>query len=70
METSTTHHAMKGAGWLTAAAQASETFIPEDFNEEQKMMMDMCLQFLRTEVDPLLNRIGARADAIPYRKGW
>lgn len=59
METSTTHHAMKGAGWLTAAAQASETFIPEDFNEEQKMMMDMCLQFLRTEVDPLLNRIDA-----------
>jgi hypothetical protein len=59
METSRTHHAMKGAGWLTAAAQASETFIPEDFNEEQKMMMDMCLQFLRTEVDPLLNRIDA-----------
>ena len=59
METSTTHHAMKGAGWLTAAAHASETFIPEDFNEEQKMMMDMCLQFLRTEVDPLLNRIDA-----------
>ena len=59
METSTTHHAMKGAGWMTTAAQPSETFIPEDFNEEQKMMMDMCLQFLRTEVDPLLDRIDA-----------
>jgi len=59
METSTTRHAMKGAGWMTTAAQPSETFIPEDFNEEQKMMMDMCLQFLRTEVDPLLDRIDA-----------
>lgn len=59
METSTNHHAMKGAGWLITAAQPSETFIPEDFNEEQKMMMDMCQQFLRTEVDPLLNRIDA-----------
>lgn len=59
METLPTHHAMKGAGWLIAAAQPSDTFIPEDFNEEQKMMMDMCLQFLRTEVDPLLDRIDA-----------
>lgn len=59
METSTTRHAMKGAGWMITAAQPSETFIPEDFNEEQKMMMDMCLQFLRTEVDPLLDRIDA-----------
>ena len=48
---------MKGAGWMIEAAPASNTFTPEDFNEEQKMMFDMCHQFIHTEVTPLLDRI-------------
>ncbi|MFZ9262824.1 MAG: acyl-CoA dehydrogenase family protein [Chitinophagaceae bacterium] len=52
-----TKHVMKGAGWMIEAAAPSETFIPEDFNEEQKMMFDMCHQFIHTEVWPLLDRI-------------
>jgi alkylation response protein AidB-like acyl-CoA dehydrogenase len=57
METVPTQELMQGAGWLISAPKASDCFIPEDFNEEQKMMMEMCQQFLKTEVDPLLNRI-------------
>jgi len=52
-----TLHVMKGGGSLTTESLPSETFIPEDFTEEQKMMMDMCHQFLETEVYPLLDRI-------------
>lgn len=48
---------MKGAGWMIEASSPSNTFIPEDFNEEQKMMFDMCQQFIKTEVTPLLDRI-------------
>lgn len=53
----TTKQTMKGAGWMIEAAAPSTTFIPEDFNEEQKMMFDMCHQFINTEVTPLLDRI-------------
>ena len=54
---STTKQVMKGAGWMIEAASPSNTFIPEDFNEEQTMMFDMCHQFIKTEVTPLLDRI-------------
>lgn len=57
MEPLQTQPAMKGAGWLIAAPKASDTFVPEDFKEEQIMMMEMCQKFLKTEVDPLLDRI-------------
>jgi hypothetical protein len=52
-----TKQVMKGAGWMTEAGIPSQTFTPEDFNEEQKMMFDMCHQFIHTEVTPLLDRI-------------
>ncbi len=56
METTSTS-IMKGAGWLLTEEKPAHTFIPEDFNEEQKMMMDMCHQFIEAEINPLLNRI-------------
>ena len=36
---------------------AAQTFTPEDFNEEQKMVLEMCNSFLDTEVSPNLDRI-------------
>lgn len=33
------------------------TFTPEDYTEEQIMVRDMCLQFLKTEVIPVIERI-------------
>lgn len=57
METTTTASTLKGGEWLVKESNAFETFIPEDFNEEQKMVMDMCAQFLDTEVIPAIDRI-------------
>ncbi|MDE3143024.1 MAG: acyl-CoA dehydrogenase family protein [Bacteroidota bacterium] len=48
---------LKGGEWLIKESNAFETFIPEDFDEEQKMVMDMCQQFLDTEIYPVLERI-------------
>jgi alkylation response protein AidB-like acyl-CoA dehydrogenase len=55
-ETKTTT-ALKGGEFLIKESHASETFTPEDFNEEQLMVKDMCLQFLATEVLPIVDRI-------------
>jgi hypothetical protein len=49
--------ALKGAEWLIRESTPGETFIPEDFNEEQRMVMDMCHSFLEAEVTPVLDRI-------------
>ncbi|HWB92036.1 MAG TPA: acyl-CoA dehydrogenase family protein [Puia sp.] len=49
--------ALKGAEWLIKESSPFETFIPEDFNEEQRMVKDMCNAFLEAEVLPILDRI-------------
>jgi alkylation response protein AidB-like acyl-CoA dehydrogenase len=49
--------AFQGAEWLIKESSAFETFIPEDFNEEQEMVKDMCASFLDAEVLPVLDRI-------------
>src|SRR5260221_1282648 len=49
--------ALKGAEWLIKESSPFETFIPEDFNEEQQMVKDMCNSFLDTEVLPVIDRI-------------
>ncbi|GAO42168.1 acyl-CoA dehydrogenase family protein [Flavihumibacter petaseus] len=48
---------LKGGEWLIKESTPYETFIPEDFNEEQQMVKDMCAGFLDAEVLPILDRI-------------
>ncbi len=57
MSTTTTGSILKGGEWLTKQCNAFETFTPEDYTEEQLMVRDMCLQFLQSEVLPLVDRI-------------
>ena len=58
MNTSTTTiSSIKGGEWLIKESNAIESFSPEDFNEEQLMVKEMCLQFLETEVLPVANRV-------------
>jgi len=47
----------KGGEWLIRESSPFETFIPEDFTEEQMMIRDMCDQFLDAEIFPILDRI-------------
>ena len=55
--TPSTNNHLNGGEWLIKESNISEIFTPEDFNEEQIMVRDMCLQFLNTEVLPVVNRI-------------
>ena len=55
--TTTTALPVRGGEWLIKESDPFETFAPEDFNEEQQMVKEMCLQFLQTEVLPIADRI-------------
>ncbi len=57
MNTTQTTQTLKGGEWLIKESSPFETFTPEDFNEEQRMVKEMCLQFLNTEVLPAIDRI-------------
>ncbi len=57
MNTTTSHSLLQGGEWLIKQSNAFETFTPEDYTEEQIMVRDMCLQFLKTEVLPVIDRI-------------
>ncbi|HEY8896048.1 MAG TPA: acyl-CoA dehydrogenase family protein, partial [Niastella sp.] len=53
----TTQQTLKGGEWLIKESSPFDTFIPEDFTEEQQMVKDMCASFLDAEVMPILERI-------------
>jgi alkylation response protein AidB-like acyl-CoA dehydrogenase len=46
-----------GGEWIIKEVKASDVFIPEDFNEEQIMVRDMCTQFVDVDVLPVADRI-------------
>ncbi|MBY0534742.1 MAG: acyl-CoA dehydrogenase family protein [Chitinophagaceae bacterium] len=57
MSTEIKQASIKGGEWLIKESSPFETFSPEDFNEEQQMVKDMCGSFLEAEVLPILDRI-------------
>ena len=57
METTQQTNALQGGEWLIKESNPFDIFIPEDFNEEQTMVMEMCSQFLDTEILPAIDRI-------------
>jgi alkylation response protein AidB-like acyl-CoA dehydrogenase len=48
---------LKGGEWLIKTSSPQDVFIPENFNEEQVMVKEMCATFLDTEVLPLVPRL-------------
>ena len=54
--------AFKGGEFLIRPLQKEEIFIPEDFTEEQKMIQQTCLDFVRTEVLPHLEEMDNAKD--------
>lgn len=48
---------LKGAEWLIKEAPISESFAPEDFDEEQNMIKETCIQFINQEVLPVYDKI-------------
>lgn len=60
--TTQTTSAIKGGEFLIRETHAHEVFIPEEFNEEQKMIMQQCKDFLSKEVWPRLDEIDSMKD--------
>jgi alkylation response protein AidB-like acyl-CoA dehydrogenase len=52
-----TKSVLKGGEWLIKESLPADIYTPEDFTEEEKMIRDMCDQFLDAEVYPILDRI-------------
>ncbi|HEY8513235.1 MAG TPA: acyl-CoA dehydrogenase family protein [Cyclobacteriaceae bacterium] len=57
-----TKRAIKGGEFLIRETRASEIFIPEDWNEEQRMIAQTCREFLEQEVFPRLDEIDSMKD--------
>jgi alkylation response protein AidB-like acyl-CoA dehydrogenase len=56
--------AIKGGEFIIRHTEADEIFIPEDFNEEQRMIAQSCQDFLDTEVIPKLDRLDAHEEGL------
>ncbi len=55
--TATNKTSLKGGEWLIKESNFTDCFTPEEYNEEQQMVKDMCIQFLHSEVLPVIDRI-------------
>ncbi len=49
--------ALKGGEFLIRETDAADVFIPEEFDEEQKMMAQTCRDFTETQVLPVMDRL-------------
>ncbi|MCH2235356.1 MAG: acyl-CoA dehydrogenase family protein [Crocinitomicaceae bacterium] len=56
--------AIKGGEFLIRESFASEIYTPEDYNEEQSMIARTCLDFIRQEVEPHLDRIDSMEEGL------
>ncbi|MGV3639890.1 MAG: acyl-CoA dehydrogenase family protein [Adhaeribacter sp.] len=56
-QSTTTPKTLQGGAFLIRETEAAEIFIPEEFNEEQRLMAETGREFVVTQVNPLLDRL-------------
>ncbi len=56
--------ALKGGEFLIRESSSADTFIPEEFNEEQKMMAQMAEDFIDSEVLPVNEQIDHQEEGL------
>lgn len=56
-----------GGEFLVKQTDPADVFIPEELDEEQRMIGETCQDFLDTEVFPVLDRIDAQEDGLMRR---
>lgn len=56
--------ALMGGEFLIRESEAKDIFIPEDYDEEQRMIAQTCKDFLAQEVTPNLDRIDALEEGL------
>jgi alkylation response protein AidB-like acyl-CoA dehydrogenase len=59
METTEDKKTIVGGEFNIRETKAEEIFIPEEWSEEQRMLSDMCKDFIKNEIHPHLERIDA-----------
>lgn len=59
-----TNQPIKGGEYIIRDVHHSEVFTPEEWNEEQKMIAQMCDDFIQQEVLPHLDRIDTMEDGL------
>lgn len=64
MSTETKEKALMGGEFLIRDVRAKDVFIPEEWNEEQVMMKQTCLDFVNQEIVPLLERIEKQEEGL------
>lgn len=57
MEVATKKKALKGGEFLIRETEAKDIFIPEEFSEEQQMMVQACRDFVAKEIAPHIDRM-------------
>lgn len=55
---------LKGGEFLIKESNYKDIFIPEEFNEEQKMIAQMCQDFIDQDVNPNLDKIDSMEDGL------
>lgn len=59
-----TENLKTGGQFMVSETDPDEVFIPEEFDEEQKMIAQTCEDFMETEVFPLLDRLDAQEEGL------
>lgn len=57
-------NAIKGGEFIIRKTEANEIFVPEEWNEEQKMIAQMCEDFIQQEVSPVIDRLDAQEEGL------
>ncbi len=55
---------LKGGEFIIKDSDTTGTFVPEDLNEEQLMVREMCVDFIKNELDPLREKIEKQEEGI------
>ncbi|MCB0810396.1 MAG: acyl-CoA dehydrogenase family protein, partial [Flavobacteriales bacterium] len=64
MATDSKTKALQGGEFLIRESDAQDIFIPEEFNEEQRMIAQTCEDFLAQEIWPNIERIDAMEEGL------
>ncbi|MEQ9426360.1 MAG: acyl-CoA dehydrogenase family protein [Cyclobacteriaceae bacterium] len=64
MEAIAEKQAIKGGEFIIRETPAEDIFIPEQFNEEQKMMGDATSEFIEKEIHPIAERIDSMEEGL------
>ncbi len=66
MATVSKKQAIKGGEFIVRATESHEIFVPEEFNEEQRMMAQACQDFIDKEIEPNIHRIDGMEEGLMF----